>query len=60
MHSYDQGATIVHINAPVQQTRLQHSLPIYEDNKSAKKAKTSGGFFNRMFASAYSSRQAAY
>jgi G1/S-specific cyclin PLC1 len=60
MHSYDQGATIVHINAPVQQTRLQHSLPIYDDNKSAKKAKTSGGFFNRMFASAYSSRQAAY
>jgi G1/S-specific cyclin PLC1 len=60
MHSYDQGATIVHINAPVTQTRLQHSLPIYDDNKPAKKTKTSGGFFNRMFAGAYASRTAAY
>jgi G1/S-specific cyclin PLC1 len=60
MHSYDQGASIVHINAPVTQTKLQHSLPIYEDNKPAKKTKTSGGFFNRMFAGAYASRTAAY
>ena len=59
MHSYDQGATIVHINAPVSQNRLQHSLPIYED-KPAKKSKTSGGFFNRMFAGAYASRQTSY
>lgn len=41
---YDAGqsAHLVHI---------QHSLPLYED-KPSKKAKASGGFFNRMFGAA--------
>jgi G1/S-specific cyclin PLC1 len=53
----DQGATLVHIHGPVSQSKihLQHSLPLYDD-KPSKKAKTSGGFLNRMFAG----RQAAY
>ncbi|KAJ4359790.1 PHO85 cyclin-1 [Didymosphaeria variabile] len=55
----DSGATIVHINAPVAHSKLQHSLPLYDD-KATKKTKTSGGFFNRMFAGAYTGRQAAY
>lgn len=61
VHRYDaeSGATLVHINAPNAQPKLQHSLPLYDD-KVAKKAKTSGGFFNRMFAGAYTGRQAAY
>ena len=61
VHRYDadSGATIVHINAPIPHSKLQHSLPLY-DEKATKKAKTSGGFFNRMFAGAYTGRQAAY
>jgi G1/S-specific cyclin PLC1 len=55
----DQGAHLVHIHAPVSQSTLQHSLPLYED-KPAKKAKTSGGFFNRMFAGTYGARQTSY
>lgn len=50
-----QSAHLVHI---------QHSLPLYED-KPSKKAKTSGGFFNRMFgttgaAGPYAGRQQIY
>jgi len=56
----DSGATLVHINAPISHSKLQHSIPLYED-KPTKKAKTStGGFFNRMFAGAYTGRQATY
>ncbi|KAL5416141.1 hypothetical protein PMIN04_008275 [Paraphaeosphaeria minitans] len=55
----DQGATLVHINAPVTHSKLQHSLPLYDD-KATKKTRTSGGFFNRMFAGAYTGRQTAY
>jgi G1/S-specific cyclin PLC1 len=60
-YDVDQGAHLVHIHAPVaqQQTRLQHSLPLYED-KPAKKTKTTGGFFNRMFAGTYGARQTSY
>lgn len=54
----DSGATLVHINAPVMHTKLQHSLPLYDD-KVAKKAKAPGGFFNRIYNS-YAGRQAAY
>ncbi|KAH7383305.1 hypothetical protein BKA66DRAFT_417675 [Pyrenochaeta sp. MPI-SDFR-AT-0127] len=57
----DQGANIVYINGPVSQTKLQHSLPLY-DTQPSKKAKTSGGFFNRMFGQTgtYAGRQQAY
>jgi G1/S-specific cyclin PLC1 len=59
----DQGATLVHIHGPVSQSKLtlQHSLPLYDD-KPAKKAKTSGGFFNRMFGQTgnYAGRQTSY
>jgi len=57
----DQGATLVHINGPMSQAKLQHSLPLY-DEKPTKKAKASGGFFNRMFGQTgtYASRQATY
>lgn len=55
----DSGATLVHINRPETQPKLQHSLPLYDD-KSTRKAKMPGGFFNRMFAGAYTGRQAAY
>ncbi|KAF1977504.1 cyclin [Bimuria novae-zelandiae CBS 107.79] len=55
----DTGATLVHINAPVTHSKLQHSLPLYDD-KATKKAKPTGGFFNRMFTGAYTGRQAAY
>lgn len=54
----DQGANIVYINGPVSQSKLQHSLPIYQD-QPAKKVKTTG-FFNRMFANAYPTRQQSY
>lgn len=55
----DQGANIVYINGPISQTKLQHSLPLY-DTQPSKKAKTSGGFFNKMFGQtgAYAGRQA--
>lgn len=56
----DAGATLVHINTAGTHSKLQHSLPLYDDDKATKKAKTSGGFFNRMFAGAYTGRQAAY
>ncbi|OAL52326.1 cyclin [Pyrenochaeta sp. DS3sAY3a] len=58
----DQGANIVYINGPVAHSKLQHSLPMY-DNQPSKKAKASGGgFFNRMFGqnSAYAGRQQTY
>ncbi|KAF1845368.1 cyclin [Cucurbitaria berberidis CBS 394.84] len=57
----DQGANIVYINGPVSQTKLQHSLPLY-DTQPSKKAKTSGGFFNRMFGQTgtYAGRQQTY
>lgn len=57
----DQGANLVYINGPIAQPKLQHSLPMYE-NPPAKKTKTSGGFFNRMFgaATAYPARQQTY
>ncbi|CAO2655859.1 Nn.00g046620.m01.CDS01 [Neocucurbitaria sp. VM-36] len=57
----DQGANIVYINGPVSHTKLQHSLPLY-DTQPSKKAKTSGGFFNRMFGQTgtYAGRQQAY
>jgi G1/S-specific cyclin PLC1 len=59
----DQGANIVYINGPVSQSKLQHSLPLYDD-KPCKKVKTSGGFFNRMFGQntpgAYAGRQTSY
>lgn len=62
-YDYDQGATLVHINGPASQSKLQlqHSLPLYDD-KPSKKAKTSGGFFNRMFGQTgtYASRQQTY
>ncbi|KAH7083250.1 hypothetical protein BKA63DRAFT_486635 [Paraphoma chrysanthemicola] len=62
-YDYDQGATIVHINGPASQSKLQlqHSLPLY-DEKPSKKAKTSGGFFNRMFGQTgtYATRQQTY
>jgi hypothetical protein len=54
----DSGATLVHINAPHTHTKLQHSLPLYDD-KATKKTKTPGGFFNRIYNS-YAGRQAAY
>jgi G1/S-specific cyclin PLC1 len=58
----DQGATLVHIHGPVTQSKiqLQHSLPLYDD-KPSKKAKMSGGFFNRMFGQTgtYAGRQTA-
>lgn len=57
----DSGATLVHINAPVSQAKLEHALPLSYDDKSSKKAKTSTtGFFNRMFAGAYSTRPQGY
>ncbi|KAH7396671.1 hypothetical protein DE146DRAFT_44731 [Phaeosphaeria sp. MPI-PUGE-AT-0046c] len=64
VHRYDadQGATLVHIHGPASQSKLplQHSLPLFDD-KPAKKAKTSGGFFNRMFGqTTYANRQATY
>jgi G1/S-specific cyclin PLC1 len=59
----DQGANIVYINGPVSQSKLQHSLPLYDD-KPCKQVKTSGGFFNRMFGQntpgAYAGRQTSY
>lgn len=59
----DQGATLVHINGPMSQSKLplQHSLPLYDD-KPSKKAKQSGGFFNRMFGQTgtYATRQNSY
>jgi G1/S-specific cyclin PLC1 len=57
----DQGANIVYINGPASQSKLQHSLPLYDD-KPSKKAKTSGGFFNRMFGQTgtYAGRQPTY
>jgi PHO85 cyclin-1 len=60
----DQGATLVHIHGPASQSKLhlQHSLPLHDD-KPNKKAKMSGGFFNRMFGQTtgtYVGRQAAY
>jgi G1/S-specific cyclin PLC1 len=59
----DQGATLVHIHHPASQSKLQlqHSLPLYDD-KPSKKAKSSGGFFNRMFGQTgyYAGRQTAY
>jgi G1/S-specific cyclin PLC1 len=59
----DQGATLVHIHGPVSQSKLQlqHSLPLYDD-KPVKKAKSSGGFFNRMFGQTgyYAGRQTSY
>lgn len=57
----DQGANIVYINGPVSQSKLQHSLPLYDD-KPSKKAKTSGGFFTKMFGQTgtYAGRQQAY
>ena len=54
----DSGAHLVHINAPVTYSKLQHSLPLYDD-KTSKKAKTSGGFFNRIYNS-YAGRQVGY
>jgi G1/S-specific cyclin PLC1 len=62
-HDADRGATVVHI-APASQYQsheLQHTLPLY-DERSVKKAKTSmaGGFFNRMFAGNYATRQTTY
>jgi G1/S-specific cyclin PLC1 len=63
----DTGATLVHIHAPVAQSKqLEHTLPFSYDAQPAKKAKTStSGFFNsfnRMFgtAGANTGRQAAY
>ncbi|EAT78198.1 hypothetical protein SNOG_14327 [Parastagonospora nodorum SN15] len=59
----DQGPTLVHIHGPVSQSKihLQHSLPLYDD-KPAKKTKTTGGFFNRMFGQTgnYAGRQTSY
>lgn len=59
----DQGANIVYINGPASQSKLHHSLPLY-DEKPNKKAKTSGGFFNRMFGQTntgpYAARQTGY
>jgi len=59
----DQGPTLVHIHGPVSQSKihLQHSLPLYDD-KPAKKTKTTGGFFNRMFGQtgSYAGRQTSY
>ncbi|KAF1944818.1 cyclin [Clathrospora elynae] len=56
----DQGANVVYINGPVSQSKLQHSLPLY-DTQPSKKAKT-GGFFNRVFGQTgtYAGRQATY
>ncbi|KAL5115908.1 PHO85 cyclin-1 [Pleosporales sp. CAS-2024a] len=64
-YDVDQGATLVHISGPMSLSRihLQHSLPLY-DEKPAKKTKSSGGFFNRMFGHtathATAGRQTAY
>jgi G1/S-specific cyclin PLC1 len=57
----DQGANIVYINNPGSHSKLQHSLPLYE-NQPTKKAKTSTGFFNRMFGQTgtYATRQQSY
>jgi len=57
----DQGANIVYINSSVSQSKLQHSLPLY-DMQPSKKAKTSGGFFNRVFGQTgtYAGRPQAY
>ncbi|PSN61049.1 cyclin [Corynespora cassiicola Philippines] len=58
----DSGATLVHIHGHGSHGKLEHTLPLYDD-KPSKKAKTStGGFFNRMFATAgaYTGRQATY
>ncbi|KAF2243698.1 cyclin [Trematosphaeria pertusa] len=61
LYDTDSGATLVHIHAPGSQTKLEHSLPLSYDDKPSKKAKTStSGFFNRMFAGAYTARQTAY
>ena len=58
----ERGAMVVDIRAPVTNPhKLEHTLPLY-DEKPAKKAKTStaGGFFNRMFAGSYATRQTSY
>ncbi|KAF1911105.1 hypothetical protein BDU57DRAFT_110599 [Ampelomyces quisqualis] len=59
----EQGATVVHLYAPISQPKLplQHSLPLYDD-KPSKKVKSSGGFFNRMFGQTgtYATRQDSY
>lgn len=60
-YNADQGANVVYINGPVSHNKLQHSLPLY-DAQPTKKAKASGGFFNRMFGQtgAYAGRQTTY
>jgi PHO85 cyclin-1 len=53
----DTGATLVHINAPMSHSKLEHTLPLGYDDKPSKKPKVAaGGFFNRMFATAYAGR----
>jgi len=63
MHRYDadQGANVVYIHGHGSHSKMQHSLPLY-DVQPSKKAKTSGGFFNRMFGQTgtYAGRQTTY
>lgn len=61
----DNGATLVHIHAAGNHSKVHHPLPLSYDEKPSKKAKTSNsGFFNRMFGNTttgpYAGRQTIY